>query len=227
MKRLSAILILLSALTWFVLQQPLREEWQITLFEWNQRLPAPMWIIGFILGFGTLFLSIIQKSPKAAVIKNPSVYKITPSLQAEPLKSGPNQEKSSHTMGEDWREQIEESLQALEFPRGGKILVDPQKDLPFTLRLPHKTHQAYKDSIDRFAQWTFSIPTPKRVAIRFEARCSEVEHNLVRAAFRKRFHITDMMIRKDSNRAEILFHHPDAKWKKNLNFRKIFPDKEL
>jgi hypothetical protein len=231
MKILSILFLLISLFSWYGVQQPLIEEWQITLFEWNQKLPIPIWVISAGLGGIIFILSTIRpKSVNTASTLSPSKRKASkpPSVPTSPSSipsksTDPNQ----ISFGEDWREEITKSLHELVFPRGGEILIDPQKDLPFTLRIPHKTHQAYKDSVDRFAQWVSSIPTPKRVAIRFEARCSETEHNLVRAAFRKRFHINDMMIRKDSNRAEILFHHPDSKWKTNYNLIKKFDDKEL
>ena len=101
-------------------------------------------------------------------------------------------------------------------------MIDSQKDIPFTLRLPHGTPQSYKDAVVRFAAFISQIPTPKRTAIRFDEGCKKNDHNMVRGVFRKHFHINEMMIRSESNRVDIQFKHMDQRWGTISNIEKDF-----
>ena len=221
MKRIAPLFFILAAGSWYAQKYPSLETWSITFLEWNQKLPIPMWSIFVALG---IFLSFGKKKTQATTA---SKAPIPPPLKTVPQKpKEPNQETKTPTQetkaSGEWKENLSKNALALSFPRGGKVALDPQKDTPFILKLPHKTHQAYKDSIHIFAQWLASTPTPKRLIIRFDAGCSEKEQQLVRAAFRKHYHINEMIIRKEANQIDILFHHPDQKWGRKYNLNKDF-----
>ena len=222
MKRLSPIFFLLAIGAWYVQKHPSMETWSITFQEWNQKSPLPLWNISLVIGLILFFTKSSTKAkPRVSTpkVKKPIVQKKQPSPS---LHTPPHVQSHDDTETEEWRAVLTQKVQTLKFPRGGKVRIDPQKDTPFMLILPHKTHQAYKDSIDIFAQWLSTIPTPKRVLIRFDAGCSEKEQQLVRAAIRKQYHINDMMVRKDTNQIDILFHHPDQKWGSKYNLNKDF-----
>ena len=218
MKRLSPLFFILASGAWYAQQYPSLDTWNITFLEWDQRSPAPIWSI--LLTLGVIFL--LGKKKQVPAAPSPSM---TPRLQPKTKTKTKTKTKDpipDDDVSKEWKESLSEKALALIFPRGGKIALDPQKDTPFVLKLPHKTHQAYKESIHIFAQWLSDTPTPKRVTIRFDAGCSEKEQQLVRAAFRKYYHINEMMIRKETNRIDILFHHPDQKWGRKYNLNKDF-----
>ena len=213
MKPISLVFFILAAGAWYAQQYPSLETWNITFTEWNQKSPAPIWSILLILGIILMFKT---NKRKPTVSSRSSVPISPPRVQPKAEMPPPTHES------EEWKESLSQKALALTFPRGGKVGLDPQKDTPFVLRLPHKTHQAYKDSINIFAQWLSDTPTPKRAMIRFDAGCSEKEQQLVRGAFRKYYHINEMMIRKEANQIDILFHHPDQKWGRKYNLNKDF-----
>ena len=216
MRRLTPIFFILALAAWYAQNNPTSETWSITFLEWNQKSPAPIWSIFFVI-------AIISLMKKKKVYTPPQTLTIQRKPQ-KPVKQEKESPRVPHPNNEtqDWRKELIQSSKNIHFPRGGKVEIDPQKDTAFMLKLPHKTHQSYKDSIDIFAQWLATIPVPKRILIRFDAGCSEKEQQLARAAFRKRFHINDMMIRKDANQIDILFHHPDQKWGRKYNLNKVF-----
>ena len=215
MKRIAPLFFILAAGSWYAQQYPSLETWSITFLEWNQKLPIPMWSIFIALG---IILSFGKKKTQPTTVSKasppPPPPKTVPQKPKEPIQE-------IEASGE-WKENLSKKALSLSFPRGGKVALDPQKDAPFILKLPHKTHQAYKDSIHIFAQWLANTPTPKRIIIRFDAGCSEKEQQLVRAAFRKHYHINEMIIRKEANQIDILFHHPDQKWGRKYNLNKDF-----
>ena len=216
MKRIAPFFFILAAGAWYAQQYPSLETWNITFIEWNQKLPIPIWSALTILG-------VVMMLGKKKV-PSPPTYHSTPKYPTTPKAEIKHQEnpKPAMEVSSEWKEELVQNAMGLTFPRGGKIAIDPQKDTPFVLKLPHKTHQSYKDSINIFAQWLASTPTPKRVLIRFDAGCSEKEQQLVRAAFRKHYHINEMMIRKEANQIDILFHHPDQNWGRKYNLNKDF-----
>ena len=158
----------------------------------------------------------VKKKPRPSPPRITSKPKNVERTPTKPIK------EETEVTSEEWKESLSQQAMAVSFPRGGKIALDPQKDTPFILKLPHKTHQAYKDSIHIFAQWLSNTPTPKRIIIRFDAGCSENEQQLVRAAFRKYYHINEIIIRKETNQIDIFFHHPDQKWGRKYNLNKDF-----
>ncbi|MAA78451.1 MAG: hypothetical protein CL916_04265 [Deltaproteobacteria bacterium] len=220
MKLISLLFFILSYGAWYVQQHPSSETWNITFIEWNQKSPVSIWSIFLTLGV-ILFLRKSKKNPTTP--SRSSRPQPKPRTQTQPrAQSEPKAPIFDESVASEWKEKLSSSALSLTFPRGGKIAFDPQKDTPFVLKLPHKTHQAYKDSIHIFAQWLCDTPTPKRVMIRFDAGCSEKEQQLVRAAFRKHYHINEMIIRKEANQIDILFHHPDQKWGIKYNLNKTF-----
>lgn len=219
MKIFAALFGFLAAGFWYLDQQKSVEEWSISLKEMNQSLPAPIWMI--CLGGSLLFLAVSIMPKKQ---RNQSAEEVSPPPKAPPKKSAPQTQTSSVAVREDWRQNIQKSAEGVSFPRGGSIVLDVQKDTPLSLRLPHKTHQAYKDSIDIFCQWLVTQPTPKRISVRFDAGVTEQEQNLVRSVFRKHYHISDHIIQQTAHSIDVLFHHPAREWGTMFNLFKDFSE---
>ena len=223
MRLLSVFFIIISIASYYFSVHARMEEYGLKLVELEGQLPAPLWQI--TLGLGVLFFILSpKKTPPAPRTISPTTPKRPKRTVAPaPPKTVPTSPASStEEMDESWREELAEKATSYTFPRGGKIKLDTQKDVPFTLIIGRLTHQAKKDSIERFAVFISEIPTPKRIIIRFEEACDKGVQNMIRAAFRKHNHISDIIVRSESYQTEIQFHHPDQKWQTHYNILRSF-----
>ena len=229
MRFLFLLLLIVSGFAWYGSMDNNFAPWAISIKEWNQQLPFPIWMLSLGSSVIVLLLSLrrapqITYTPPTQQSKNPATTQHQKKLSSKGDEHP--QAKSSHLatdgVEEEWKQEIAAASQKVEFPRGGQIMIDSQKDIPFTLRLPHGTPQSYKDAVVRFAAFVSQIPTPKRTAIRFDEGCKKNDHNMVRGIFRKHFHINEMMIRSESNRVDIQFKHMDQRWGTISNIQKDF-----
>ena len=226
MRILSILMAIAAGGFWYIIQPPTREEWSITILEWEQLSPAPIWQI--LLGVSLLLfvLSFFKKKNTVSTNtpnENPPKEELQPKKTETKKQTIPNTANTqTKTEDNDWRARLFEEVPSVSFPRGGKILLDAQKEVPFTLRLPHKTQQAYKESIDTFCQWLSKQPTPKRAAVRFDGEMTQQEQNIVRGIFRKYYHINEHIIQQTINGVDIIFSHPNRQWDGQYNLSKDF-----
>ena len=214
MRLLFVIFFIASAASYYLSVHNRQSPLSLELIELESQLPAPIWQLSLL---GTIILGLL--SFRKSTVPPPTV-KRAPSPKPQKVKK--MQQPVETELSENWRTEIVQRAQSYSFPRGGKIILDTQKDIPFTLKLGRLSPLAQKDSIDHFARFVSSIPTPKRVSIRFEEKCTKDIQNIIRASFRKHHGSINIVVRTEEYRSEVQFGQPDQKWGSQYNIIKIF-----
>jgi len=226
MRLLFILFLLISGVTGYASTGTNFEEWAISIKEWDSQLPLPIWQLSLGIAIVILILSLrrsstsITNTSQATSSRQPHSPRRTQTTRPPNPRQTPPVETTNDNEG--WKQELVTRSEQVSFPRGGKIIIDGQKDIPFTLRIPHGTPQSSKDAVVRFADFISTIPLPKRIAIRFDEGCKKNEQNMVRGIFRKHFHINDMMIRCEPTRVDIQFRHVDQCWGEWSNINKDF-----
>ena len=212
------------------------------LVEWSSSLPVPIWQILFPVGIVLFYLS--QRKKEEDSIPKKEKHKIQPrkkrpapetNLEREILVSPreevpeipamelPTDQFIAFVEGADKKDSIRKKIAMTKLPIGTKLRMDPQKGVPFGMRLDALTPEKCKKSIALFAEFLNEIPTPPRAIVEFHSVIDSgiPKQRIVQGIFRQKF-TGGIIVTGLHNSVEIRFNCPDEMWSEQPNMDKKF-----
>jgi len=134
--------------------------------------------------------------------------------------SAPQKHKEQHTQIQNtkdltWVSDVIDRARSLQWEQGARLQFDLGSGIPFGLQLTRTTPEVTRRSVEQFAAFLYTIPTPPRAKVRYiEAQTQNVpRHHTVRGALRRHFHQNDFHVVSQDAWVDILFHDSDPAWK--------------
>lgn len=180
----------------------------LNIVEWDGRLGFPVAALVGAAGLLLLALGGGRSSPAPRAPAPSSAVTVT-GRTARPLGVAPPLSE------EGWLSALQGRAGELKLEAGTAVVIDPARTPPVILVLERVTPERARRTVEVFAEFLSTIPTPPRAALEFR-QCPVVgppRPAMVNAALRRYFAADDLVVTQHEDTVDLVFRSPDGRWR--------------
>lgn len=191
----------------------------LNIVEWDSRLGVPVAaIVGalglllVVLGGGRSRSSAPPPPARAAV--NVQGKAPRPSTPGSTPASAPGPSRAD----EGWLAALQGRAGELNLEAGARLLIEPGRTPPVQLLLDRVTPERARRTIEVYAEFLSTIPTPPRASVEFRSspHAGPPRTTLVNAALRRYFPGESFAVTAHEDTIEVVFQAPDGRWRERV-----------
>ena len=197
----------------------------VRLLLYQSKIPIPLWLIFAFLSAISFVLH--RKGKEKIETKSNSTNQDIKKTKVDSYISEQSETSDPENFSIDELEfvqMIEEKINDLHFPSSAKVLIDAQKNIPFTIHGERSTPQQAKRVIEEFAVFLTQIPLPQRIFFRFDdiTKSGVPLQNIVRGGLQKHLNISEIKITSQRDGVDVQFVKPQEPWLSKPNLKRRF-----